>query len=778
MNRTGLRVFSRQHNQILCLLVMVSLLLGMVGPMQYPPAREVRAQGASVTLDGTVSVVTADDVQTVDVAHTTGNGADRLLVVGVSWNSNQDARTISSVTFTPDGGSALAVNPVVTQDHGTTTPYRYAAIYGLVNPPSGQPGTVRVTFAEGTVTAGIIVGVANFAGADQATPFGVAGGAYSASNNTTPTVTLSGLNGDELVIDTLFLGGNPPAAVTPGDAQTELSGWNANIANARGAASTEQATSGTVTMSWTAGANSLWVIVAAAINPAPAGTTYDLTVVVDPAGGGTTVPSPGSHTYAEDAVVNLTATAAPGYEFDRWEGGCTGTDPDVCQVTMTEDKTVTAYFVALPQYTLTVDTTGSGSVTLDPDGGTYIAGTTVTLTPASGACYVFSGWAGADAADLTDNGDGTWSITMDGNKSVTAEFDALPPGTPCYRVNCGGDTLTDPDPDILGLHYPGLDTIPGLTVSNVQDERSTTDVIDLSNVDPDLPLALFQTVLIRGTAGQTMSYDFAVLNGDYNVRLHFAEHYFSSAGQREFDITVEDVLVFDDYDVFVAAGGEDIAVTENVATTVSDGVLGIDLTAQVSDAAIRGIEIVPVAETCYALTLGHTGTGTDPVADLANSTGCPTGEYVAGETINLSGAAPGLGWGIAGWYGTDDDESTADTNTVTMPAGAHAAGANYLRLLGDVNLDGLINSSDALLVLSVDVGLPAAEYCPMNYGDVDGDGVVNSTDALIIMTYDAGLPVGTFPVGEPVPEPVLINQPPGCTLGSTGLSRWSWVPMP
>ena len=38
--------------------------------------------------------------------------------------------------------------------------------------------------------------------------------------------------------------------------------------------------------------------------------------------------------------------------------------------------------------------------------------------------------------------------------------------------------------------------------------------------------------------------------------------------------------------------------------------------------------------TCYALSLSHTGQGSNPVASPTNSTGCSTGQYVAGETIN------------------------------------------------------------------------------------------------------------------------------------------------
>ena len=69
------------------------------------------------------------------------------------------------------------------------------------------------------------------------------------------------------------------------------------------------------------------------------------------------------------------------------------------------------------QYTLTVSTTGSGSVTLNPTGGTYNSGTTVTLTAVPNANNTFSNWTGG----LTGTTNPA-SITMNSNKTITATF--------------------------------------------------------------------------------------------------------------------------------------------------------------------------------------------------------------------------------------------------------------------------------------------------------------------------------------------------------------------
>ena len=84
-------------------------------------------------------------------------------------------------------------------------------------------------------------------------------------------------------------------------------------------------------------------------------------------------------------------------------------------------------------------------------------------------------------------------------------------------------------------------------------------------------------------------------------------------------------------------------------------------------------------QSCYALTLTHTGNGSTPTASPSNSAGCPTGQYVFGEVVNLSGASADAGWQINSWYGTNNDATTANTNSLTMPANVFSAARAPLR---------------------------------------------------------------------------------------------------
>jgi uncharacterized repeat protein (TIGR02543 family) len=151
--------------------------------------------------------------------------------------------------------------------------------------------------------------------------------------------------------------------------------------------------------------------------------TYTLTVGKNPAAGGTTTPTNSQSNIKAGEKVSITATAASCYKFTNWTITGSGTIDNAASaltsVTVNGNVTVTANFQQ-NQYTLTTNVSGSGSVSRSPNQTTYACGTSVTLTatPASDN-YAFDGWAGA-ATGMTN----PLTITMDGNKTLTAKFRA------------------------------------------------------------------------------------------------------------------------------------------------------------------------------------------------------------------------------------------------------------------------------------------------------------------------------------------------------------------
>jgi uncharacterized repeat protein (TIGR02543 family) len=109
--------------------------------------------------------------------------------------------------------------------------------------------------------------------------------------------------------------------------------------------------------------------------------------------------------------VTLTAVADAGYRFIGWSGGLSGT-ANPATVLMDDDKTITANFIQ--QFTLITNAGSGGSISA---GGTYDAGTPVTVTAAAANGYRFGSWSG-DASGSTH----PLTLIMDGPKSVTANF--------------------------------------------------------------------------------------------------------------------------------------------------------------------------------------------------------------------------------------------------------------------------------------------------------------------------------------------------------------------
>jgi hypothetical protein len=103
--------------------------------------------------------------------------------------------------------------------------------------------------------------------------------------------------------------------------------------------------------------------------------------------------------------------------FSSWSGVLTGTaNPAI--LTINGNKSVTATFTQ-NAYTLTVTASpvAGGTVTKTPDQATYHYGDVVQLTAVPASGWAFSTWSGG----LTGTANPA-SLTINGNKSVTATF--------------------------------------------------------------------------------------------------------------------------------------------------------------------------------------------------------------------------------------------------------------------------------------------------------------------------------------------------------------------
>ena len=115
-----------------------------------------------------------------------------------------------------------------------------------------------------------------------------------------------------------------------------------------------------------------------------------------------------------------------------------------------------------------------------------------------------------------------------------------------------------------------------------------------------------------------------------------------------------------------------------------------------------------------ATTQTVTWTSSDPDVAAVSRTGIVTALSVGETTITV----------------TTVDGGFTDQITITVTAAPQ---------MGDVNLDGYVDSGDAMLCLRAAVGAYTVPEAMRPYADVNHDGLVDAGDAVRILRYDAGL---------------------------------------
>lgn len=146
-------------------------------------------------------------------------------------------------------------------------------------------------------------------------------------------------------------------------------------------------------------------------------------------------------------------------------------------------------------------------------------------------------------------------------------------GTP-VQINSGGPAVSpfSADKDFTG----------GGTISH-------SNIIDLSGVTNPAPMAVYQTARV-GNFTYTISGFTAGLS--HTVRLHFAETYFSAAGSRKFNVTINGQPVLTNFDIFATAGAKNKAIIEQFTINAnSSGQFVVQFTSVVNQSLLSGIEV-------------------------------------------------------------------------------------------------------------------------------------------------------------------------------------------
>jgi len=118
---------------------------------------------------------------------------------------------------------------------------------------------------------------------------------------------------------------------------------------------------------------------------------------------------------------------------------------------------------------------------------------------------------------------------------------------------------------------------------------STSSTINVSNAVNPAPAAIYQSYRF---GNMTYTIPGLTVGATYNVRLHFADVYWTSANQRTFTVAINGTTVLTKYDIIAVTGGQNIAVTNTFSAVAnSSGKIVITFTTVKDNAMVNGIEI-------------------------------------------------------------------------------------------------------------------------------------------------------------------------------------------
>jgi len=243
---------------------------------------------------------------------------------------------------------------------------------------------------------------------------------------------------------------------------------------------------------------------------------------------------------------------------------------------------------------------GGGSISsyvLNVDGTTYNLGNVLTDTLALGAGSHWwrvqavnslgnpSGYSVAQSFTVTAAGTATPSPSPSPSPSRTPSSTVTPSFSPTstpvvqstWRVDAGGPGYTDS----LGHVWVADTNFVGGTVNGTANAIAGT-------VDD----TLYQT-----ERWGTPVYTFAVPAGSYQVTLRFAELFWSAAGKRVFNVSINGVTVLTNFDIFADSGAAftaDDKVFSNIAPDVNGNIVISLGPASADNATVDAIAIVPM----------------------------------------------------------------------------------------------------------------------------------------------------------------------------------------
>ncbi len=322
----------------------------------------------------------------------------------------------------------------------------------------------------------------------------------------------------------------------------------------------------------------------------------------------------GEYLWAQHKVVNYHPDQANGNNYwknpNKWE-----------QIDLT--TLCPGYFhIQPPQYGLTLNTVGDGSIVSEPNQAAYVSGTTVQLTAEPDEGWQFAGWSG----DAVGTGN-TTSIVMNGNKAVTATFTQIEYTLDVTSIGAGCSVTKSPSK--ATYHYGEVVTLTPIAVTGYEFSNWMGHLI--GNNSP-ATITMNESKLVIANFVQT----------NYTLGINYAG---TGTGQV---VTNSTNYYYGDVVALMAipdVGSEFTSWSGSLTGNTNPAYLTID-----------GNKAVTATFTKQTSTLTVNTVGSGVVTKTPSLTA-----YYYGTNVQLT-ATPAAGWSFAGWSG----DLTSNMNPATI----------------------------------------------------------------------------------------------------------------
>ncbi len=245
-------------------------------------------------------------------------------------------------------------------------------------------------------------------------------------------------------------------------------------------------------------------------------------------------------------------------------------------------------------WTPTGTTPQAAAPAFSPGGGTYTSAQSVTLSDSTSGATIYYTTNGTTPTTSSTVYSGPINVSSSETiKAIAAAsgYTTSSVATAAYTINVSSGSAVV-EINAGGSAVSGTSWIADTDYSGGAGE-TWTNSINTSNVTNPALAAVYQSDhFAYNVSSFTYTIPGLTSGSSYTVRLHFCENFWTAAGDRVFNVSINGTQVLTNFDVYKTAGGKGIAnVQQFSATANSGGQIVIVFTTVTDNAMVSGVEI-------------------------------------------------------------------------------------------------------------------------------------------------------------------------------------------